>query len=60
MELNIQKSILVEIKRIDKFGDLIELDISLINEIRGLIEEIPKFGANSGPNCKKLKIQRPK
>ena len=60
MELNIQKSILVEIKRIDKFGDLIELEISLINEIRGLIEEIPKFGANSGPNCKKLKIQRPK
>ena len=60
MELNIQKSILVEIKRIDKFGDLIELEISLINEIRGLIEKIPKFGANSGPNCKKLKIQRPK
>jgi hypothetical protein len=51
---------LVEIKRIDKFGDLIELEISLINEIRGLIEKIPKFGANSGPNCKKLKIQRPK
>jgi hypothetical protein len=51
---------LVEIKRIEKFGDLIELEISLINEIRGLIEEIPKFGANSGPNCKKLKIQRPK
>jgi len=51
---------LVEIKRIDKFRDLIELEISLINEIRGLIEEISKFGANSSPNCKKLKIQRPK
>ena len=34
---------MVEIKRINKFGDLIELKISLINEIRGLIEEIPKF-----------------
>jgi len=51
---------LVEIKRIHKFGDLIELEISLINEIRSLIKEIPKFGANSGPNCKKLKIQGPK
>ena len=46
---------MLEIKRIDKFGDLIELGISLINEIRGLIEEIPKFGANSGQNYKKLK-----
>jgi hypothetical protein len=34
---------LVEIKRINKFEDLIELEISLINEMRGLIEEIPKF-----------------
>ena len=32
--------------RIDKFWDLIELGINLINEIRDLIEEIPKFGAN--------------
>jgi hypothetical protein len=28
------------------FEDLIELQISLINEIKGLIEEIPKFRAN--------------
>jgi hypothetical protein len=34
---------LVEIKRINKFEDLIELEISLINEMMGLIEEIPKF-----------------
>jgi hypothetical protein len=34
---------LVEIKRIDKFWDLIKLGISLISEIRGLMEEIPKF-----------------
>jgi hypothetical protein len=34
--------------RIDKFGDLIELEISLINEIRGLIKEISKFRADSG------------
>jgi len=34
--------------RIDKFGDLIELEISLINEIRGLIKNIPKFRADSG------------
>ena len=34
---------MVEIKRINKFEDLIELEISLINEMRGLIEEIPKF-----------------
>jgi hypothetical protein len=31
-----------------KFRDLIELRISLINEIRGLIEEIPKFEVDSG------------
>jgi hypothetical protein len=30
----------VEKERINKFGDLIMLIISLINEIRGLIEEI--------------------
>jgi hypothetical protein len=40
--------------RIDIFGDLIELEISLINEIKGLIEEIPKFDADSRQNCKKL------
>jgi hypothetical protein len=34
---------LVEIKRINDFGNLIELGISLINEMMGLIEEIPKF-----------------
>jgi len=28
----------------DKFWDLIELEINLINEIKDLIEEIPKFG----------------
>jgi hypothetical protein len=48
---------LLEIKKIDKFGNLIELGISLINEIRGLIEEIPKFEADSRPNCKKLKFK---
>jgi hypothetical protein len=41
--------------RIDKFEDLIELRNSLINEIRGLIEEIPKFRADLGQLCKKLK-----
>jgi Tfp pilus assembly protein PilO len=40
-----------------KSGDLIELEISLINEIRGLIEEILKFGADSGYNCKHLKYK---
>ena len=48
---------MVEIKKIDKFGNLIELEISLINKIRSLIEEIPKFEADSGPNCKKLKFK---
>jgi hypothetical protein len=43
VKLKIWESILVEIKRNDKLGDQIELVISLINEIRGLIEEIPKF-----------------
>ena len=43
MKLKIWESILLEIKRNDKLGDLIELVISLINEIKGLIEEIPKF-----------------
>jgi hypothetical protein len=46
---------LVKIKRIDKFRDLIKLLISLINEIKGLIEEIQKFGAYLGRNYKKLK-----
>jgi hypothetical protein len=32
----------------DKYKDLIKLEISLINEIRGLIEKIPKFGADPG------------
>ena len=36
------------------FGDLIELEIRLINEMKGLIEEIPKFEADSMQNCKKL------
>jgi hypothetical protein len=56
MKLKIWKLILVEIKKIDKFENLIELEISLINEIRGLIEEIPNFEADSGPNCNKLKF----
>jgi hypothetical protein len=43
VKLKIWESILVEIKINDKLGDLIELGISLINEIRGLLEEIPKF-----------------
>jgi hypothetical protein len=43
---------LVEIERIDKFGYLIELIISLINEIKGLIEEIPKFEADARQNYK--------
>jgi hypothetical protein len=56
MKLKIWKLILVEIKKIYKFENLIELEISLINEIRGLIEEIPNFEADSGPNCYKLKF----
>ena len=46
---------LIKIGWIDKFGDLIKLGIGLINEIKGLTEEIPMFGANLGQNCKKLK-----
>jgi hypothetical protein len=46
---------LVKIKRIDKFRDLIKLGISLINEIKGLIEKIQKFGDYLGRNDKKLK-----
>jgi hypothetical protein len=38
-----------------KFGDLIELEISIINKIRGLIEKIIKVWSCSGYNCKKLK-----
>jgi len=45
------------IRRITKFGDLIELKISLINEIRGVIKKIPKFGADLGHNCMKLKFK---
>jgi hypothetical protein len=37
---------LSKIERINKFGDLIELEISFINEIRGVIEKISKFGAD--------------
>jgi hypothetical protein len=33
----------------------LELEINLINEIKDLIEEIPKFGANWGPNYSRLK-----
>jgi hypothetical protein len=32
-----------------------ELRINLINEIKGLIEEISKFGVNWGQNCNRLK-----
>ena len=46
---------LIKIGWIDKFGDLIKLGIRLINVIKGLTEEIPKFGANLDQNCKKLK-----
>jgi hypothetical protein len=35
--------------------DLIELGISLINETKGLIKEISKFGADLRQNCKILK-----
>jgi hypothetical protein len=31
-----------------KFGDLIELEISIINKIRGLIEKLSRFGVDSG------------
>jgi hypothetical protein len=41
-------------EKIDKFRDLIKLWISLINEIKDLIEEISKFRGNLGQNCKKL------
>ena len=44
-----------KIKKNDKFRDLIKLWISLINEIKGLIEKISKFRVNLGQNCKKLK-----
>jgi hypothetical protein len=37
------------------FWDLIELGINLINEIRDLIEKIPKFGVNWGQKCNRLK-----
>jgi hypothetical protein len=40
------ESQLVRNWRINTFGDLIKLWISLINEIRSLIEEIPKFWAD--------------
>jgi len=31
-----------------KFEDLIELEISIINKIRGLIEKLSRFGVDSG------------
>jgi len=55
VKLKIWESILVEIKRNDKLGDLIELGISLINEIRGLLEEIPKFWGWFGSKLQELK-----
>ena len=45
---------MIEIEKIKKCGDLIKLWISLINEIRGLIEEISKFKVNLGLECNKL------
>jgi hypothetical protein len=48
---------LIEIERIYKFGDLIKLSISLINEIRSIIEKISKFWVNLVPNCKKLNFR---
>jgi hypothetical protein len=33
-------SILVEVEKLDKFGSLIKLLISLVNEIRSLIKEL--------------------
>jgi hypothetical protein len=48
---------LIEIERIYKFEDLIKLSISLINEIRSIIEKISKFRVNLGPNCKKLNFR---
>jgi hypothetical protein len=50
------ESIFSNIRIINKFGDLITLEISLINEIRGVIEEISKLGADLGHNCMKLKF----
>jgi hypothetical protein len=41
---------------IDKFWDLIELEINLINPIKGLIREISKFGVLIGVQIAKLKI----
>ena len=49
------ESIFSNIRIINKFGNLIELEISLINEIKSLIEQISKFGADSGQRCNKLK-----
>jgi hypothetical protein len=40
MKLSNWESILVEVEKLDKFGGLIKLLISLINEIRSLIEEL--------------------
>ena len=38
------RAIWFEVLRLNKFWDLIELEINLINEIKDFIEEIPKFG----------------
>jgi hypothetical protein len=40
-------NLIKKVERINKFGDLIELKISLINKIKSLIEEISKFGVDS-------------
>jgi hypothetical protein len=53
------ESIFSNIRIINKFGDLITLEISLINKIRGVIEEISKFEADLGHNCMKLKFKNP-
>jgi hypothetical protein len=45
MKLYMWESIFSNIRIINKFGNLIELEISLINEIKDVIEEISKFRA---------------
>jgi hypothetical protein len=59
MKLYIWESIFSNIRIINKFGNLIELEISLINEIKSVIEEISKFGADLDHNCMKLKFKNP-
>ena len=50
---------MVEKKRIDKFGDLIVLRISLINEIRGLIEKILRIQGCFRSKLQEIKVQGP-